>query len=407
MEVKQIMFARFVLRGRPGLGHVIPGLRVARALLERGHRVQVLTYGAGTALAGVSDFPEWINLETGESLRDWPGLHPYDDCLGQLGQLWCEDPASVTVLGGEYLLPGPAARLAGHVVAMINPEIARSAAYNAVRGEILADQLSHAHHLLPLTSVSSQLMAPWRDLLRQAWPTGPIQGALLPSTGNSATPGASAGTVEAEGRLFLISTGGGVAFADVTSSYTGTRVTPEAWIAQTSGMTFLAAQHLLKNAEPGDRVVVFSCLGNEWARWVRGELGPDSRLDIRPISLQFHDLLGQADVLVSRAGAGGIADAMNMPGAAVLWSLQDHQEQLRNLRSAEPAHPVHVCTTSTDLIEALIACTSTRHARTAAAMGSSGTRTLTGVSAVAVAERLEACGEGRCRPQRADDVRSA
>jgi hypothetical protein len=389
------MFFRFVLRGRPGLGHVIPGLRIARALLGRGHRVQIVTYGAGSALRAGSFFEDWVDLEVGQAFRDWPGLHPYDDALGSLGQIWRNEPAAVTVLGGEYLLPAVAPAMGGgHVVALINPEIGRDAPYNGQRGEVLAAFLHPANHLLPLTSPSPKMLPSWRPLLRRCWPAGPIAGPLL---SERVEDGGRRG-----GRLFVISTGGGIDFPQITKSYTGSEVSPRTWVEQTSDMTRLAAVHLLKVANASDAVAVFSCLREDWMTRLVEDLD-DDRLKVSAVSLEFHDVAARADVLVCRAGVGGLADAMAVPGTGVLWALEEHQEQIRNLRTvAVTANDTQIrwCLSPDDLVTALDLAVGDEP-RTP-----SRTRLATqacGVPAQVIARRLEACGLGRCQEE-IDDV---
>ena len=117
----------FVLRGRPGLGHIIPGLAIASEFRRRGYGVAVMTYNNGeTFLANSGDsyaFDLVRPLRVREEYYDWPGLDLYDHGVREIGPFLTEERPSLCVFGGEYVMAPIGAAAGVRSAMMFNPEI--------------------------------------------------------------------------------------------------------------------------------------------------------------------------------------------------------------------------------------------------------------------------------------------
>lgn len=313
--------ALFVLRGRPGLGHVTPGLAIAQALAGRGVRVGVASYDNGWRLLAGADLPSGIaarfELPVRPAYEDWPGLDLYDHGVRHVAPILEESGARLLVLGGEYVM-APIGPTLGVATAMIfNPEIMDDQPRNHVPSGLFCRLFAHCDFLVPMEppGPAGTQIAPFQPLRDRLTPSGPF--CLRGGTGGP------------EGRLFVVANGGGVSFPARTASYSSSGATPARWLDQTRDMTRRAVEELHARLGPGDGLRVFSALPEaDNAALAARFAGPE--VGIGPPSLGYYDALDAADVVVSRAGSGFIADARRCRAKVVLWVLEGHDEQLRN-----------------------------------------------------------------------------
>lgn len=311
----------FVLRGRPGLGHVVPGVAIAREAQRRGHEVLVLTYDNGTAfLQDVRDLPS-IDLPLPRVYEDWPGLDLYDDGLGRVAPVVTEFSPSVLVMGGEYML-APLARALGISGVMIfNPEIMEDTPRNQVWARLFVDLFGHCEGLIPLRPLGDvRYVSRFSALHSRLLPAGPF---VIRADRAEATSGN-------EGLCILIANGGGVSFPTSTASYSSAGVAASDWVEQTRTLTRLSVEAAAAAAGPHDRIHVFSCLGAEWNDELRRAFAGQLSVTVHEPSFEYYRVLQRASVIISRSGAGFIADALTTDAAVVLWALREHHEQAAN-----------------------------------------------------------------------------
>lgn len=307
-----------VLRGRPGLGHVIPGLVIASELRRRGHRAHVLTYGNGSAFLEASGWGDWGELPVTPGYRDWPGLDVYDHGLRDVVPKADELGADLVLLGGEYTSAVLGGVLDVPCGLLLNPEIFEDSPRNRRPGRLFRALFEPCPLLIPLRSAEGIRPLPeLAPLLPRLLPPGPF---VFSGDGGPA----------GRGLEILVANGGGVDFPRSTASYAGDPVDPATWLAETREMTRAAALAALAACAPGDRVTVFSCLGEEWNRTLREEAGSGAPLEVRAPAMDYYRQLGRARVVVSRAGAGFLADAGAVGAEVVLWGLTGHDEQRAN-----------------------------------------------------------------------------
>lgn len=321
--------ALFFLRGRPGLGHVIPGLAIARELAALGARVGIATYDnglrffarGGAEAAGVHAI---LPVDIRPAYEDWPGLDQYDHGTGAVAELVQRTGARLLVFGGEYVM-GPVGRVLGCRSAMLfNPEILDDSEKNRIPTALLCRLFDDCDWLIPLDDqddAAGRARPGWRPRLLQP---GPFV---------VRAPGCPQ-----QGRRFVVANGGGVSFPAQTRSYSSSSVDPRDWVRQTERMTSAAAELLAARLGPHDCLDVFSSLGDDWNARLAERLA-DHAVTVSPPGLDYYDALAVADLLVSRAGNGVLADLANTGACGVVWTLAGHDEQLSNARRAKGGRP--------------------------------------------------------------------
>ena len=165
-----------VLRGRPGLGHVTPGIAVGQELRRRGCEVKVLTYARGPAFLHRSMWDGWATIPVSEDYIDWPGLNLYDHGVRFVVPEAQRMQADLVILGGEYLLG-----VLGHVLhcpcaMMYNPEIMEDASRNDVSGRLFAGIFEKCRAMIPLCPPSWSTAADhFLKLKDRTLPPGPFR----------------------------------------------------------------------------------------------------------------------------------------------------------------------------------------------------------------------------------------
>src|SRR5713101_403867 len=112
-----------VLRGRPGLGHVSPGIALCEAFANAGHEVHIATYENGATLlqANRTFIVHSINMKSG--YEAWAGMNLIDDVCLKLRPLYRDIEPDVVVFGGEYLAPLATLDWTCKKVMLVNPEV--------------------------------------------------------------------------------------------------------------------------------------------------------------------------------------------------------------------------------------------------------------------------------------------
>ena len=337
----------FVLRGRPGLGHVMPGLAIARGFVSRGHKVTVMTYGNGQAFLDRSD--DWgmevVNcLDVSEEYRDWPGLDLYDHGVRRIGPYLETRRPSLCIFGGEYVMAPIAAAVGCPNAMMFNPEIMEDNPRNDLPSRLFCKIFESCTHLIPLAPLSSDrpYLSEFEALRSRVTPYGPF---CVNKSRSSPKNNAH--------RTVLIANGGGVNFPKATTSYSTDETSPALWLEETREMTVTALRAALENLRDGDRVYVFSCLGAEFNSWLAREF-TEGRLEVHAPSSRYYDVLAEADLVVSRGGTGFIADAQTTDSSVVLWGLTGHDEQRQNALELVKSRPAtQFCNGPEDLYKAV------------------------------------------------------
>lgn len=313
--------ALLVLRGRPGLGHLIPGLAIGRELVQRGWLVRYVSYADGAAFLRRSGITGAEEIRLPKDHEDWPGLTLYDHGLRFVVPCVERFGADLLVLGGEYLLGLLGEILDLPCVMLFNPEILEVNPRNQVAARLFARLFAGCSHLIPLREADpDNCLDEFRPLLDRLLPAGPF----VPILGGMARSRSGAGF------SVVIANGGGVSFPRRTDSYSDEGVDPRHWHAETKTMTKASAEGALAACRRSQLVFLFSCLGSRWNETLERELGRPPNLAVHGPSMDYYARLPSAGVLVSRAGAGFLADARASSAEIVLWSLGGHTEQRAN-----------------------------------------------------------------------------
>lgn len=339
----------FVLRGRPGLGHVIPGLAIAAEFARRRFRVALMTYGNGLEFlergGDTYGFEEVRGLEVSDEYRDWPGLDLYDHGVREIAPYVEERGVALCVFGGEYVMPPAVAATGAQGAMMFNPEIMEENPRNSLPSRLFCKLFDFCEHLIPLAPLpeGTRYMAEFQALRPRLTPAGPFCFARRAPAGE-----------RPEGRTILIANGGGVNFPRQTTSYSSDQTSPATWLEETRRMTADAARAVVEHLREGDRVHVFSCLDEDFNSRLGAELGACGALEIRQPCDSYYDVLGRADLVISRSGNGFISDAQMTDGVVLLWGLTGHDEQRQNALELERRRPSTMfCEKTDDLREAV------------------------------------------------------
>lgn len=314
----------FVLRGRPGLGHVVPGAALAMSMAQRGHNVSLVSYDNGPPFLQTLALGDCAAIPVEPGYHDYPGLTLYDHGLRWLGHHLADIGADLVVLGGEYVLGTMASVWPCKTAMLVNPEIFEAGPRNSAVADFFGLCFRDVDLLVPLrpylgSAVEPRLTAEFARLSG----SGPfrIQDVAQPDTG----------TTRFGRRNVLISIGGGMSFPRNTASYSDDAVSPEVWRAQSLDMSQAAARAALAALGPDDRVFVFGALE---ADTFAASCGNDKRLQVHPPCALYYLVLQRADLMVLRAGAGALADLEGHAGPSVIWPLLGHPEQRQNARFA-------------------------------------------------------------------------
>ncbi len=316
----------FVLRGRPGLGHVMPGLGVAVAAVAKGLRVAVLTYGNGYDFlkrSGLSSLIEIFRLDCTGPYKDWPGLDLYDHGLREILPLVGKLRPRICCLGGEYMMAPLASVLPCKTAMFFNPDIFEKQDKNIIPSTLFLHLFSVLDYLVPMAPVDEArtYMAGFRYFHDKLTTPGPFL--YRPATLHPRK-------VDEETVNIVIANGGGIAFPGSTASYSSMETDPNRWLDQTRIMTRTAIEAVLANAWKPFKVDVFSCLDDDENTLLAREYACNPCVTVQPVSLSFYTALEGAHLVVSRAGAGFIADVADMKAAVAIWPLQGHDEQYIN-----------------------------------------------------------------------------
>lgn len=382
----------FVLRGRPGLGHVIPGLAIAHEMRARGWRPRLLSYGNGSAFLRASGEPDWAELRVPGRYLDWPGLELYDHGVGAVLPRVEEIRPAAVVLGGEYLLAPLAAAVHAPVGMIFNAEIFEDTPRNRSTSRLFARLFDSCAFLIPLHPLEGRYVPELERLRDRLLPAGSF--GMRDRNAPRGAPVTDGRSGEAGGIQILVANGGGVSFPARTASYSSGRVPAGRWLRQTREMTRAAVEAALEVAGAHDQVVVFSCLGEEWNAHLAACVSGRNLL-VRSPSLEYYRYLAEAAVVVSRAGAGFLADADATEAQVVVWPLREHDEQAVNAAVLGAARPGTYVVRSVRALRAAVLAAVTR------ARGGASPRAGTGIAAERtrqVADALEAGLAGRTPP---------
>ncbi len=314
----------FVLRGRPGLGHVIPGLALAKAATELGYTVHIASYSAGEDFLRQSknfDFDyNYTNLSVNSKYFDWPGLCPYDNGVREIFPLIKTLNPKLCVFGGEYII-GPLLLGSSCKSAMLfNPEIMEYNERNLDPSRYFCHLFSHIDYLLPMTEINKnkQLLKEFSFLSNKTIQNGPY---AFPYK-----------KINKSHRVILIANGGGVNFPESTTSYSTTTTSSDIWLTETYDYTLTSIQSAYKYCNDDDKIYVFSCLSDADNYRLRDAIGIKDNVHIQSTGPLFYRYLSYADIVISRSGAGFLADISYISADKLLWGLSGHDEQIANAK---------------------------------------------------------------------------
>jgi hypothetical protein len=205
---------------------------------------------------------------------------------------------------------------------LYNPEIMEDVPRNRIPSALFCALFKDLDFLIPLRSFDERRMLPNFAALRERnWPPGPF----LIHSSNSRD-----GLADGHGLVILIANGGGIDFPKAADSYASQEIDTTRWLDETRLMTRASVEGALAAIRPEDRIFVFSCLGDAWNNELEREFAATSAVQVCSPSIDYYSTLERADVVISRAGAGFIADVENSDANVLLWWLGEHEEQKAN-----------------------------------------------------------------------------
>lgn len=308
----------FLLRGRPGLGHVIPGFAIAQELRSRGESVLVATYQQGAEFLRHCENIPYTTLMVEDTYDDWPGLSLYPHGVREVIPMIRGVQANCLVFGGEYFLTPICTILDIPGVLVMNLNTFNKPTHQSGFSQTLRYLARHCElvcSMLPFEHQRGQEASGLPPIL-----TGPF----TPKGQEPLLPGRNA---VQDGLVLLLANGGGCDFPRTTRSYSQDQVVPTHWRDTTALMTHHSIAAALRFSGQDDRIFVYSCLDEETNDKLRSAFETQRLVTISRPTLDFYRVLPRADVLVSRAGAGLAADSANTQAQVVVWPLPGHDEQ--------------------------------------------------------------------------------
>lgn len=320
----------FILRARPGLGHVVPGLAIAKALLEKNVPVSIVTYENAVEFAGeIVGKKRVFGLCKDNAYCDYPGLELYDDGFRKIEPLLKARGARHLVLGGEYVLGFAAPYIAQHSAMIFNPEVFVDVPRNKALEQFFVGAFAGNDLMIPLQPAPSQpLMESSRALQSKFTACGPFRLQDVPATEGGEQ------SVHKRGRLIVIANGGGLAFPADTSSYSAKTQGGLEWVEHTIAMTIAAVRTLLNRLDDNDEVLIFTALTDAFSAQLDEAIAGDVRFTYLAPCARYFSAIRNADLFITRAGAGAVSDASDLRAACIFWPLVGHEEQAANADEA-------------------------------------------------------------------------
>jgi UDP-N-acetylglucosamine:LPS N-acetylglucosamine transferase len=93
-----------VLRGRPGLAHVVPLYIIGDLLAQQGHEILFLSYSQGVKFIKNSGNYNVIDLKLNSNCSNWPGLEIYPHAIKKILPELEKFKPDLVLLGGEYFI---------------------------------------------------------------------------------------------------------------------------------------------------------------------------------------------------------------------------------------------------------------------------------------------------------------
>jgi hypothetical protein len=320
----------FLLRGRPGLGHVTPGLALAEYLQRTTrHEIVICTYDNGVKLLKRSGF-KVVDLDLTGNYAVWSGMNVIDHFALKLTPVLKQFSPQLVIGGGEYLLPLMADCCPGMKFALIyNPEVFARSPHNETFRSIFFSIFSKSHYL-----ICQAAPPPKKHLWKEAVPlvygksiyAGPL---LRPET---STPQGDKPKKHFE---VVVANGGGLNMPETTSTYSLKSNDSMLWKKQNCEFTEEAIVQLLKLGLKNLKVHVFLCLTPSEIALLKKKYGHHRCIKFYSFSLEYMQRLQTAQLVITRAGASSLGEIIALKKNAVLWPLTGHKEQERSVLFSE------------------------------------------------------------------------
>lgn len=310
-----------VLRGSPGLGHVIPAFSLCESIMNDSQEVVLCTYENGTKLLNKYEKCRKYNLEYSHGISNWVGLNVFDGIILKLDKIIRKEKPDVIIAGGEYLLPLFRDYWNIPCILLYNPEVFIESQHNQDYMDAFTYIFSMADLLFAIRNPNEIESIPTEIRKKTKW-YGPIlRNELLKKSEKNN-----------DKYRIVVGNGGGLKLSNETKTYSNEQNVANKWKKENTTYIEDVVDVILEEVGKeeieidiyySEEVKKYEDLKRKWEK---------EPIRILRYSLEYHKSLSNADMVINRAGINTIneCDILGIP--AILWALSNHEEQKTNIR---------------------------------------------------------------------------
>ena len=310
------------LRGRPGLGHVTPGLVLLDYMKKNiaGCEILICSYDNGISFLKETDY-KVVDLNINPSYECWAGLNVIDDLLLKVQPVIQDFGPDFILSSGEYLLPVIQPFTNARMGLIYNPEVLMAKAHNRPYKDLFCELFSRCEVLIA-NGYPLQQHDIWEEaqqVYERSVKTLLVRSPRLPVR-------------QSVKKTFLVGNGGGVSLPANTSTYSNSADLVQIWKKQ--NVEFL--QHtlsIIKEECEGEEIEVhaFLCVDQPDYLRISDQFREDKRFLFYAFSPLYIDILAIANLVVTRAGVSSIMEIEHYNKQAIIWPLYQHAEQIKTV----------------------------------------------------------------------------
>jgi UDP-N-acetylglucosamine:LPS N-acetylglucosamine transferase len=298
-----------ILRGRPGLAHVVPLYIIGDLLAKQGHEILFLSYSQGVKFIKNSGNHNVIDLKLNNNYSNWPGLEIYPHAIKKILPELEKFKPDMVLFGGEYFIIPILQLIDTKSGVMFSHKTFLKSTHNKWFKKMLYNHFNQTNCVLSIDKIPSKIKQNLHNEI--------IEGPFKYINNN-----------KSKNEIYLIANGGGCELPQSTSSYTKEKIKSSTWEKQTYEYTKIAINQIVKFKQNNEKIHVFSGLNESLNLKLKNKFD-DKNIIFHDISIKYHEFLPLAKLFISRAGAATVTDAYGLKSntKVILWSLKEHNEQ--------------------------------------------------------------------------------
>lgn len=298
-----------ILRGRPGLGHIVQPYFIGDYLAKLGHDILFISYGQGVNFIENSNSYELINLKMDKKYSDWPGLDMYPEGIKKIIPIIETYDPDFIIFGGEYFLLPILKILNKKGAIFFNPKTFLKKTHSKSFKKFLYYNFNMSDIVISYDKIPKNIKEKFKIKILE----GPFEYY-------------NSNTFNHKYSYYVIANGGGCDFPIDLKSYSINNIKPIKWIKQTYDFTYTSIKTIKKYKKNDEKIFIFSALPKKLNNKLKKQF-KCKNIIFYDVSVGYHEILPKAKLFISRAGVSTVADAKYYNRYSILWTLFKHNEQ--------------------------------------------------------------------------------